>query len=143
MATDEEAMEDFLAHFGVLGMKWGKHLPGREATSIRQPRRKELHPDHIEKQNLKRNGAKRLSTAEIKKVNDRIQAEQNYKKLSPGTVGKGKKIMLGLIAAAGTGVTVYNMVQSPAGKKAIEVGSAALDRMDDAIWKAVVNNMYQ
>lgn len=130
MATTQTP-EDFLAHHGVLGMKWGQHLAGRGGVTKapKQEQRKVPHPDHVERVNLARNKTHTLSTSEIKKLNDRLQTEKKYKELNPGTLSKGKKITLGIIAGIGTGVTLYNQVNSPAGKKAIAIGKKAYQKL--------------
>lgn len=126
-----QSVDDFLAHHGVLGMHWGKHLPGRtEASHNPRPhKRSESHPDHTTVKELTRNPTRTLSTAELKKINDRKNTEQQYHKLNPTTVARGKKIALGLVAAAGTGATVYNLVKSPAGKAAVSAGQKILDKL--------------
>lgn len=68
--TDHIAMAEggeFLAHFGVLGMHWGRHLPGRTETS-HNGRNKHSHPDYTPNQQLRdkqiygAGGVKRINT---------------------------------------------------------------------------------
>lgn len=125
MAKDAE---EFLRHHGVLGMHWGQHkagTPAQIARAARQARRAEPHPDHVQRVELTRNKTHTLSTAELKKINDRLQTEQQYKKLNPSTLSRGKKVTLGVIAGIGTGITLYNNINSPGGKKAIAAGKKA------------------
>lgn len=121
-----------LAHYGVLGMHWGQHLPGRKEASHNptQPRRvtkmkADPHPDHVETSHLRRQPTSTLSTAQIKKINDRLQTEKKNRELNPKGLSRGKSIALGIIAAAGTGATVYNLANSQAGKAAKTAGQAA------------------
>lgn len=122
-----------LAHSGVLGMHWGRHLAGRTEESHnpkpkKQSKRVEAHQDHVDISNLRRNPTKTLSTAEIKKVNERLQTEKKYKDLDPKGLSKGAKILAGVVAAGGTAITVYNMYNSPAGKIARQKGGALLEK---------------
>ncbi len=99
---------DELMHFGVKGMKWGV-------------RRKSKHSsDYTESRAMKRRGVKNLSTAELKKLNSRMQAEQQYKQLNPSLFNRGTKALgtaaavLGSVGAVSAGIKKYG----PAGKKA-------------------------
>jgi hypothetical protein len=121
-----------LAHYGVLGMHWGHHLPGRnEASHNPKPRKVKAdpHPDHVETSSLRKKPTSSLSTAQLKKINDRLQTERKNKELDPKGLSKGKKIALGIIAAAGTGATVYNLANSPAGTAAKKAGKSAALRI--------------
>lgn len=105
-----------LSHFGVLGMHWGIRKPSSQ---------RELSSDHKDISSLRKKHPSELSTAELKKVNDRKQAEKKYKELNPDSISKGKKIAAGILAAAGTATTIYNLTNSPAGKAGLTKGKAA------------------
>lgn len=109
-----------LSHFGVLGMHWGIRKPKSEA---------ELSSDHKEVSALRKKKVSELSTAELKKVNDRKNAERQYKKLNPDSISNGKKAFAGIVAAGTTGVAIYNLVNSPGGKAAIKLGKDNFHRI--------------
>lgn len=133
--TDEDAfnkrdVDEWLAHHGVMGMHWGKHLPGKtEASHNPKPVKRPAHSDHVESRQLLQKKVHELSTPEIKKLNDRLQSEQKLSQLNPSSISKGKKITLGIIAAAGTAATVYNLINSPAGKAGIAAGKKAVEKL--------------
>lgn len=147
MPTSNKEAEAWLAHYGVLGMKWGRHLPGRTEPSHnpRVGRRIEAHPDHAEAHTLKRNPTKSLSTAEIKKINDRLQTEKKYRELNPKGVDKGKAIVTATLATTALGVAVYSQLNSKAGKAGIKAGKAAVEAFKNRyaseigkiIWKSI------
>lgn len=83
--------DDFLAHYGVLGMKWGKrkttnnaspsamqtHTPFKKDPNREPPPAKgvtDLSPKHI----------KRIPDAELRQRINRIQMETQYKELTEG-----------------------------------------------------------
>ncbi len=124
MATSKE-VDDFLAHFGVLGMRWGRRKPEsvrRESLSTYPGNKNPSHPDHVYTHVLAKNPPRKLSTQELKTINDRLNTEQQYRRLNPTKLTKGKKIALGIIAAGTTATTAYNLINSPAGKAAILAG---------------------
>lgn len=133
---------DELAHYGVLGMKWGRHLPGRSEGSRKQqrPRKvpfkntetgettKKKYPrkastDHVQSRELKVKKTNELSNSDIQKIVDRLQKEDKLKKLDPSNVARGKKIVLGVVAATGTATTLYTFVNSPLGKASVARGA--------------------
>lgn len=120
IAPDEES----LAHYGVPGMKWGKRkrrdsapaaptpvevktTPGKRVQA-RGGSGQPAHPDAIERaanrQKARASTVDALSTAELKKLVERMNLEANYAKLAveePTKLAKGKKFALKLISDEG------------------------------------------
>ena len=96
-------MKSDIRHYGVKGMKWGVI---KSKTTGRR-RKNPSSEDHNESRALKKRKLRTLSNAEIAKVNKRLQLEQNYRKLNPGHVARGKALAKGIIATAGTAASLY------------------------------------
>lgn len=86
---------DVLQHYGVLGMKWG-----RRKGQIN------ISDDYKNTRSLKKKKVGELSNSELRKLIERMQLEQNYKRLNPSTIQKG---MLFVGSAAVTTNTVLNL----------------------------------
>ena len=78
----------YLYHHGVKGMRWG----------VRK-KRKPAHDDYRKAHDKK--DVREMSDAELRARNNRLQAERQYQQMTQKT-GRGKKIVQGLIATAGT-----------------------------------------
>lgn len=100
-ATNQEKSRDqFLRHYGVLGMRWGKRK-GRVTTS-----------SSGKKSSNGQNGNRRMSNKELNARVKRLRLEQEYAKLStpPRTVSRVEQIAksAGSIAALSTtALTLY------------------------------------
>lgn len=129
-----ERVNKFLAHHGVMGMHWGQHSARSEGSATPPTRvtgaKKvvNLHEDHLKAKELLAKKPSELSTSELKKLNDRQQSLKKYKELNPSTMTRGKKAALGAIAVLGTGLTVYNQLNSPGGKKLLAVGKVGYEK---------------
>lgn len=108
--------DEFLAHHGVKGMKWGKRKGSTSSVATSD--------DHDSARALSKKSAKELSNKELKTLNSRLQLEKSYKELStkPHVLSKGKKLAAAALGTAGMAVSAYNMAQSPAAKAAIKLG---------------------
>lgn len=115
-----ELADDFLMHYGVKGMKWGKRKSSAGSD------------DNAAVSPLRKKKAHELSNEELKKLNERMQLEQNYKKLNPGTAARGKKFAASIIGTATLGVTAYNIVNGAAGKDAIKLVSNVMNATSPA-----------
>lgn len=93
-----------LYHVGILGMRWG-HRKSSGSSDASE--------DHTTAQNLKKKSLKSLSNSELKKLNERMQLEQNYKNLNPSSISKGSKIVKGVLAAGTTVASIYALSKSP------------------------------
>jgi len=109
--------DNVLIHHGVKGMKWGVRR-----SQAQLDRAAGRSSDSREASRLKKKPLSSLSNKELKSLNERMNLEQNYKRLNPSTVARGKNVAKGTIAAVGTAVTLYNLYNSPAGKAAVNVG---------------------
>ncbi len=107
----EETLDAILAHYGTKGMKWGvrkskipKQGPSGDAKSAHR---------HLVKATV--SGPQALTNKQLKEVNERLNLEQNYQRLSYNP-SAAKKI---LDAVFKTGKTVNDAVafaNSPAGQ---------------------------
>lgn len=109
-------MNDCLMHYGVLGMKWGRR-------KSRIPSRLEKSSDYETAKSLRKKTYKELSNSELKFLNERMQLEQNYKRLNPKGIDRGLRVTNKLLGTVGT---LYGVVNSPYGKAAINAGKAIL-----------------
>lgn len=129
---DLTTVEDLLAHHGILGMHWGKHLPGKtEASHNPAPA---AHPQHTEVRELKKNPTKALSNDDLQTINTRLQLEQTYsslteKKSSLARVKKGHDTVKTVLGIVGTASTVAALVGSPNGRKAIASGAKVVGKV--------------
>jgi len=114
-----QTVEEFIEHYGVKGMRWGKR-------GARTPRKQST--DFKKTVPLRNRKSYELSNKQIKSVNERINLEQNYSKLNPTKVQKGKIAVASILATATMAATAYNLYNSPAGKAAIATGKKMLEK---------------
>jgi hypothetical protein len=113
-------IQDFIDHAGVKGMKWGVRKTASKASKGKTSSDFKKTVPHRGKK------PSQLTNKQLKDVNARINLEQNYQRLNPTKIQKGAKIAKGLMAVAGTAITVYGMYHSPAAKSAISKGKQVL-----------------
>ena len=110
--------DDYLAHYGVLGMKWGVRK-NKAKGGLRKRKSRPVHDDYRKAHSGK--SVKSMSDSELRSVNNRLQMERQYSELTRKT-SKGKKVVnaliktAGTIAAAETAYKTYNRI----GKQAVD-----------------------
>lgn len=90
--------DDYLAHYGVLGMKWGVRKD-KTKGGLRKRKSTPVHDDYRKAHSGK--SVKSMSDSELRSVNNRLQMERQYSELTRKT-SKGKKVVNALIKTAGT-----------------------------------------
>lgn len=105
-----DATVDFLAHYGVLGMRWGKRKGDASGSSTSSDT---THEEHIKVQALRKKKISELSTAEMKLVTDRMNTEKKYRELNPSD---HELLMRRLKKYASTGTKVVAFMATPNGK---------------------------
>lgn len=95
-------MNNELYHYGVLGMKWGVRR-SRISSSGSGKRSKKSKPavDPSYAKAHSRKKAKYMSDSELKSVNNRLQAEAQYRNLTKKK-SKGKAAVQAFVSTAGT-----------------------------------------
>lgn len=147
-------VEDELSHHGVRGMKWGvRKSGGSSGGGGGSPKGETKKPstDAAEVQKLRTKSAKELSNADLKKVNERVNMEQSFKKMNPSKIDKGHNQVKYLLTFVATGVAIHKALTSEAGKTAIAKGQkflagdigkkAAADAAKKAATKAAEKHM--
>ena len=118
--------EDFIAHFGVKGMRWGvtKSRSGRSGSSdssggsrksaaITKPGRQSADASRAAK--LKKKDINSMSNDQLKQLNNRINLEKQYRQLTEkkSVMAKGKAHVDSVLDYANTANRVYNLATSP------------------------------
>lgn len=80
-------------HFGILGMHWGKRKAKDTSNTVRK-----TSEDNDIKSLIKSKKLPEMSNAEIKKINERIQLEKQFKELTKTSMSPGKKFVVDLLA---------------------------------------------
>lgn len=122
--TAVHPVDDILAHYGVLGMKWGRRKGDSDSASVAKP----LSADAEAAQRFRKIGPNSLSNDELRQLNQRTQLEVDYARLNPSKYKKAKTVVAEVIAVGATVRTVHSMVNSPAGKAAREAVTAFLTK---------------
>ena len=102
-----------LEHFGILGMKWGIRRPVGPDGLVK---RKTLSEDYIKSRELKKKGAKALSTQELQDLTKRMNFERQLRDLSISEVTKGADYAKAALAVTTTVSSLYAISKTPAGK---------------------------
>ena len=121
----EPRVQEFLEHYGKRGMKWG--VRNRRPTVGRQPAKESTDSKQVAK--LRGRNPRELTNRQLSIANKRLNLEQNYSRLNPGTVARGTAKATAILATLGVAVTAYNMATSPAGKAAIKAGKGLVEKM--------------
>jgi len=132
-----EVVQEILAHHGIKGMRWGvrrKATVGAQEVIVSDTRRKvktsggEGHPAHSDAvrartsgQVAKKSGTKALSNEELKAFNERLNLEQNFKRLRYHDKPLAHKVVLRILGQAGqqTAQNAANDVAAQQVKKAM------------------------
>lgn len=102
-----DEVDNFLAHYGKKGMKWGV-------------KKASLSPEHSSVKAIRKSKAKSLTDAELKQAIGRMNLEKQYKDLNPKGISKANKIALSILAIGTTVNAALTFVNTPAGKAVVD-----------------------
>ena len=80
-----------LYHFGVKGMKWGVRKDRKRSVSSKRSRSDSK--DYAESRDLLKKSPNKLSNAELRKINERLNLEQQYSNLTTIQKQKGQSFV--------------------------------------------------
>ena len=99
----ESYLGGVLIHHGVKGMKWGvRRTPEQlgHRTKSKRTKMDNTHEDYKKAHDSK--SVKKMSDAELRSRLNRLNMEQQYSKLNPTRVARGRNILNTSIKVAGT-----------------------------------------
>lgn len=104
--------DETLAHFGILGMKWGI----RRGNSSSAKSLKSASEDFVKSREIKAKGYKNLSTKELKELTTRMNLEKQLRELTSSDQTRGLDIVKTITAAGTTIAAAYALGQTPIGQ---------------------------
>jgi hypothetical protein len=122
-------LDEFVAHYGVKGMKWGVR------------RKRSASADAQRHRGNKKKALKELSDDELKSLVNRLNMEQNARRLNPSKVNAGHNAVKAALAAGVTANAVIAFAASPAGKKMASAFSSAASAAVKPAVKGVVKTL--
>ena len=117
--------DDELMHYGVLGMKWGRRKKRSfSRSSKKRNKTKGWSKEAKAVRSIQKKGVKGMSNAELRKVNERKQLENQYRQLNPSKIKKGLAVVSATAGAMGTVANLYTN-----GERLIKVGKKVINRI--------------
>lgn len=108
---DTKTPVEQLYHWGIMGQKWGvrrfqnsdgsRTAAGKRREASMNPDRVKKSEDYVKSQSDKKKGASGLSNEELKKLNERLQLEETYKRLTSEQLKKSKSFVERALEKAG------------------------------------------
>lgn len=140
MSIQEIVNESIIEHFGKKGMKWGVRNSSRpQGVTVRDSGKKlktsggkgyPAHADALRARRLgqvgKKSGLKALSNQDLQSYANRLQLEQNVKRLNYNDMNPGKKFVATVLGKSGKSLASegINRGTKEAGKKALKLAMA-------------------
>mgnify|MGYP006923195101 CR=1 FL=1 len=100
-------MSNNLYHHGVIGMKWGVRR-ARGSSSSTKPSKRNISEDAKEAARISKKHVSEMSNNELRKLNDRINLEQQYSRLNPSFIKTGAKAVATAAIVTNTLVNLYD-----------------------------------
>ena len=97
-----------LYHYGVKGMKWGRRRSSSSQTSVKKRSTDGWSDEAKEASRLKTKSVSQMTNAELKRLTERQNLEQNYARLNPSRVKKGMAAVKTLAGVMSTALNIYN-----------------------------------
>lgn len=100
---DFKTPEEFIAHYGVPGMKWGKRKSRSAVSSTgKRAKTRNLSNDAERARRIKQKPMSQRSNKELRTLNERQQLQKTSAQLNPGKLATGKKKADAVLAGIGT-----------------------------------------
>lgn len=122
-SKNESKILDFLSHHGIKGQKWGVRRTKKALARAAKREGRPVSPEHARSRELLKKGRAGLNNQELKEVNERLNLEQNFNRLNPSVVAKGRTKTLAVIGTIGV---VGSFIRSPPGQLAVAAGKVAV-----------------
>jgi hypothetical protein len=106
--------DEVLAHFGILGMKWGVRRGSGKDNSTSS--RRNGSEDYLRSRDIKAKGYKNLSTKELQELTKRMQLEKQLRELKVSDYTKGMEAAKAALAVGTTVASIYALSTTPMGQ---------------------------
>lgn len=107
--------DDFLAHYGVKGMKWGVRKDRVKKPRSKRPKSSE----HEESRRIKKKKLSEMTNEEIATLTRRLQLESQYNRLNPNAYQQGRAAINEITSAINSANTIAGLPSSAIGKAVI------------------------
>jgi hypothetical protein len=139
-----DILEEILAHHGIKGQKWGVRRARNRSSDVSVVDKKKklktyggkgrpAHSDAViartSGQIAKKSGPKALSNAELRAFNERLNLEQNYRRLAENDKSRGRQMvnkMIGRHAPKAIDVGVKTGMKTKPAKHLMKKGAKAM-----------------